>query len=375
MKCHCTDPAPAAVLPAPSSRLRRRTAGRSEAEPSAVPPVVHDVLRSPGRPLDAETRAFMEPRLGHDFSKVRVHTDARAAESARAVNALAYTVGRNVVFGPGQHSPGTREGKFLMAHELSHVLQQSGAAAPTPLDRIRIGHPHTMHEREANRMANSVTFGPRERQATPAFGGPGVQLQRAGFGEVRVAEARLEEEERIRGGCPVEDKGTLSEVSWGETAGLYPTEDNKFQPEKWDRAKTCELLRARGAVHVVGQRGESVHKDTLNPSDPIHQKLKVYHFTENFLSLDPEIADPGVKWFFLSTSPNEPEVHPGTTGTERVKTYGSFYNIGGGDVAKGPVYLLFYRLKPPKTGEPKPQVETPSTPMPGRDNPSDVTHE
>ena len=61
--------------------------------PEAVPPIVHDVLRSPGAPLDAQTRAFMEPRFGHDFSRVRVHTDAQAAESARAVNALAYTVG------------------------------------------------------------------------------------------------------------------------------------------------------------------------------------------------------------------------------------------------------------------------------------------
>src|SRR5262245_44078336 len=56
-----------------------------------VPPIVHEVLRSPGQPLDAQTRAFMEPRFGHDFSGVRVHTDARAAESAQAVNSLAYT--------------------------------------------------------------------------------------------------------------------------------------------------------------------------------------------------------------------------------------------------------------------------------------------
>src|SRR5688572_11541831 len=66
---------------------------------SSVPPIVHDVLRSSGQSLDANTRAFMEPRFGHDFSGVRVHADAQAAESARAVSALAYTVGRDVVFG------------------------------------------------------------------------------------------------------------------------------------------------------------------------------------------------------------------------------------------------------------------------------------
>src|SRR5215212_3769005 len=64
-----------------------------QADPFAAPPIVHDVLRSPGQPLDPTTRAFMEPRFGHDFSQVRVYADTKAAESARAVRALAYTVG------------------------------------------------------------------------------------------------------------------------------------------------------------------------------------------------------------------------------------------------------------------------------------------
>jgi uncharacterized protein DUF4157 len=92
-----------------------------------VPPIVHDVLSSLGQPLDAGTRAFMEPRFGHDFSGVRVHTDEKAADSARAVNALAYTAGRNVVFGPGQYAPDTIAGKRLLAHELTHVVQQVGS--------------------------------------------------------------------------------------------------------------------------------------------------------------------------------------------------------------------------------------------------------
>src|SRR6266566_7936589 len=66
------------------------------AMPPEVPPIVHDVVSSPGQPLDPETQTFMEPRFGHDFSKVRMHTDAKAAESALSVNALAYTVGRDV---------------------------------------------------------------------------------------------------------------------------------------------------------------------------------------------------------------------------------------------------------------------------------------
>jgi hypothetical protein len=108
-------------------RTKQLTSQRSSVnhtEPSSVPPIVHEVLRSPGQPLDVGTRAFMEPRFGHDFSGVRVHTDANAAESARAVNALAYTVGQNVVFGAGQYAPYLADGQKLIAHELAHVAQQ-----------------------------------------------------------------------------------------------------------------------------------------------------------------------------------------------------------------------------------------------------------
>jgi hypothetical protein len=92
----------------------RRQTGPDEATvqagPAVTPPILHEALRSPGRPLDGTTRAFMESRFGHDFGHVRVHTDARAAVSAGAVDALAYTVGRDVVFGAGQYQPGTAAG-------------------------------------------------------------------------------------------------------------------------------------------------------------------------------------------------------------------------------------------------------------------------
>jgi hypothetical protein len=77
-----------------------------------------------GQPLPTSTRAFFEPRFGQDFSQVRVHNDARAAETARAVQARAYTVGQDVVFGAGQYAPETGEGRRLLAHELTHVVQQ-----------------------------------------------------------------------------------------------------------------------------------------------------------------------------------------------------------------------------------------------------------
>ena len=91
----------------------------------AVPSSVSAALGAPGQPLHADTREYMESRFGHDFSHVRVHADAGAADSARAVNALAYTVGRDVVFAPGQYAPNSAAGRQLLAHELTHVLQQS----------------------------------------------------------------------------------------------------------------------------------------------------------------------------------------------------------------------------------------------------------
>ena len=118
---------------------------------TAVPPIVHEVLRSPGQPLDAATRASMEPRFGYDFSRVRVHADPRAAESARAVDALAYTVGHHIAFGQRQYSPESTEGIKLLAHELTHVMQRPvlSTTAPTALDIA--DDPHL--EQEAESMA------------------------------------------------------------------------------------------------------------------------------------------------------------------------------------------------------------------------------
>lgn len=97
---------------------------------NVAPSVVHDVIRSPGAPLDSGTRAYMEPRFGHDFSHVRIHTDERAADSARAVNATAYAVGSHMVFDRGRYAPGSTEGRRLIAHELTHVVQQQSAGEP-----------------------------------------------------------------------------------------------------------------------------------------------------------------------------------------------------------------------------------------------------
>ncbi len=144
-----------------------------------VPPIVHDVLRFPGQPLDATTRAFFEPRFGHDFSQVRVHTDAKAAESARAVSALAYTVGRDVIFGVGQYTPETNAGKKLLAHELTHVVQQKQVSASLA-NAVMRNSTEGRFEEEAHAVSNSV--GRARVSVLGHVHTPQIQLQGAGTG-------------------------------------------------------------------------------------------------------------------------------------------------------------------------------------------------
>ncbi|GAC1614691.1 MAG: hypothetical protein NVS4B11_00450 [Ktedonobacteraceae bacterium] len=143
----------------------QRRAVSPASPPSQVPPIVNEVLHTPGQPLDASTRAFMEPRFGHDFSKVRVHTDARAIESAHSVNALAYTVGKNIVFGSGQYTSETDAGKRLLAHELTHVVQQRHASSANHL-QLDNGQSHDPFEREASSVAQHIL---QPMEAKPAI--------------------------------------------------------------------------------------------------------------------------------------------------------------------------------------------------------------
>lgn len=149
--------------------LQRRAIG-AETD-NQIPPIVHDVLNSPGQPLDTSTRSFMEPRFRHDFSGVRVHTDQRAAESAHAVNAAAYTVGQNIVFTNQMFRPGEANGRHLLAHELAHVVQQSHGPAAGDLG---IGAHDSPLEAEADRtaanvMSNSAPASPQASPATPTL--------------------------------------------------------------------------------------------------------------------------------------------------------------------------------------------------------------
>jgi hypothetical protein len=153
---------PSEVKPTTSPVMRKETA---EYE-SAVPQSVEDVLRSPAPGLDPGTRTRMEGSLGRDFSGVRIHTGPAAAQSAEGIHARAYTVGRNIVFGASQYAPSTSEGTRLLAHELTHVVQQS--AADTPSQSAAAGSsprfaqpPGTPLETQADLAADRVAAGGR----------------------------------------------------------------------------------------------------------------------------------------------------------------------------------------------------------------------
>lgn len=130
--------------------------GVSAALHDEEPSPVLDVINSGGgQPLDPGVRSDMEARLGHDFSDVRVHTDAKAEESAKSVNALAYTVGSDIVFQRDSYNPSSDAGRITLAHELTHVIQQrsgpvDGTAAP---GGIMLSDPSDRFEREASANA------------------------------------------------------------------------------------------------------------------------------------------------------------------------------------------------------------------------------
>ena len=148
-----------------------------------MPPTVRQVLNTAGQPLDTATRGSMEQRFGHDFGRVRIHADGQADASARAVGATAYAVGPHIVFARGQYSPATRTGEMVLAHELTHVLQQPAQGGSS---EIHLGEAGDAYEREADSIAARVMNGasampPVSPQVSPMpAGAPGRLMRKMG---------------------------------------------------------------------------------------------------------------------------------------------------------------------------------------------------
>ncbi len=153
-KCSCGGAAPCSQCDDKRSLQRSIPDRERQRKSPEVPQIVYDVLRTSGETMDRESRAFFGRRMGHDFSDIRIHSDDRAAESAQRVSALAYTVGRHVVFARGQYAPQTAQGSRLIAHELTHAMQQGMFAGdPKPGD-LSIEGPDSPSERSAEAAEN-----------------------------------------------------------------------------------------------------------------------------------------------------------------------------------------------------------------------------
>ena len=173
--------------------LQRKTA--SVSAPSIAPAFVHEALSSPGFALGQGSLDFFQPRLDRDFSSVRVHTGEKEAASASALGARAYTVGRDIVFATGQFAPESRDGRWLLAHELAHVAQQADGSVGRAPQALEVGSPGDPLEREADLIANAIT-GPQlhasgKSETSAGAEGPGrmpihralMRVQRAGGDE------------------------------------------------------------------------------------------------------------------------------------------------------------------------------------------------
>ncbi|HEU5258163.1 MAG TPA: DUF4157 domain-containing protein [Vicinamibacterales bacterium] len=239
---------------------RKEANGRSSVSGSAR---VVDVTRSGGQPLDAETRTFMEPRFGYDFSRVRIHADNEAAIAARLVSARAYTLGSNVVFASGQYAPMSVEGRRLLAHELTHVVQQHGASgqvhrAPTPATTdetpvqkaIRTQDPadaRAINEQPAAEAAWRMTAG--DKKKTPATA-PALQ---------RMVLMRQPD-----GGAPTADP---------KDAGASSTDANYVTLEGKKLARYPEQQR-RDIEEIVAKKGRAGPRDFLDEWELIYDRAK-----------------------------------------------------------------------------------------------------
>lgn len=207
-----------------------------------VSPAVQHVLQAPGRPLDRALRGEMERSFRHDFSRVRVHTGAEASASARAVNALAYTVGEHIVIADGYTAAGTRAGRHLLAHELAHVVQQHDARFSS--DELTLAGDR--YEREADAAAQAAVNG---RQATIRQRSPQAMIAR--FTESRTT---------------TEADGSTVEVERVLTPGRcrqVPETRTQTSGDITGQQAFLEINACRGRVSG-GARGEINYGDAIN---------------------------------------------------------------------------------------------------------------
>ena len=284
------------------------------AQPSEAPPIVHEVLRSTGQPLEKETLAFMEPRLGHDFSLVRVHNSVKAAESARAVNASAYTVGQHIVFGAGEYAPGGDRGRHLLAHELAHTIQpghsriqrsrgaiQQGVAGPVnspdEFDQKEAGPTEVagpikeMIQRSATWKGASVheTLSPAET----AFGGSDPVTRPLLNGTKLVTLADGAGAIKVPGVTTVPRPSTDPASNWMAKVDMVPaqeggSDETVLGPGPWTKVVTKAAAGGKTGLAACTGAGNSTFTVHGNPSDDAVYKANRRH--EDHHVADQEVA-------------------------------------------------------------------------------------
>ncbi len=163
-----------ATMPAPPEEGPASKLTGDEARDGRAAQLVENALSSPGKPLDATSRAFFEPRFGWDFKQVQVHSGTDAAASARALGARGYAVGQHVVLGEGQ-TPDGESGRRLMAHELAHTIQQSTASTPNAATNLAISSRHAPSEEAGVQRAEAPMLGLEMQGLAPLGASPLVQ--------------------------------------------------------------------------------------------------------------------------------------------------------------------------------------------------------
>ncbi|MFQ5881378.1 MAG: DUF4157 domain-containing protein [Candidatus Methylomirabilales bacterium] len=248
----CATAAPCSACEAEERELVQRKAGPGVGTASIPDNVFQN--SGVGWPLDLSTREFMESRFGHDFSQVRLHADAQAARDAKALNAQAFTIGRDIYFGASRYQPNTTAGRHLLAHELTHTVQQGSASTGAfggAQARLEVSHPGDGLEREADRVASRVVGGDAHTGAITA-GGAGL-VQRIELPSLEEITTGAEEafEEAVEAGEAAGEAIVAGVTAAGEAVGEAAETVAGIARELWDEAQALANALS-GAVTVSG---------------------------------------------------------------------------------------------------------------------------